>query len=428
MRGSEVSRLTRYRCPVSSPRVPGGVVHKLPGDLREALIANATALDAWKDITLWPATSSSAGVEDAKQETTRSAAFAGPGRSWRKASVGPVAGRGASTASARADRSRVTEPAPAFGMIAIEEDQGMGGAAYSIRNIQSSKKITVAATGKDPATGKMKTEGVHHYLVKGPVAVMVTTTAAELEGETASRFLFLTIDESSKMTAAIHRKQREADTLEGLMNRTRANRDKGSTTPPKAAQAPCRGQSVYKVSLLPRRVFKPPQRPQEVPGPHPDNRISFPVSAGDKKAAVEGKEVEYIEVTLDDIDKANHLAHQVLGQCLDELAPPSRTLLTLIYNMVKAETDKTNEPIDQYSFNRRHIRERTGWTDWQIKAHIKQLEEMEYLHVRVGAQGKQYSYALNYKGEGIDGGRCYLNLTPVCEIKRLADLEGKTGG
>ena len=31
--------------------MPGGVVHKLPADLRKALIANGTALDAWKDIT-----------------------------------------------------------------------------------------------------------------------------------------------------------------------------------------------------------------------------------------------------------------------------------------------------------------------------------------------------------------------------------------
>lgn len=38
-------------------------------------------------------------------------------------------------------------------ILAIEEEEGMGGAAYSIRNIQSSKKITVAATGKDPGTG-----------------------------------------------------------------------------------------------------------------------------------------------------------------------------------------------------------------------------------------------------------------------------------
>jgi uncharacterized protein YdeI (YjbR/CyaY-like superfamily) len=36
---------------VNSQRVPGGVVHKLPADLRKALGANPTALDAWKDIT-----------------------------------------------------------------------------------------------------------------------------------------------------------------------------------------------------------------------------------------------------------------------------------------------------------------------------------------------------------------------------------------
>jgi DNA primase len=42
-------------------------------------------------------------------------------------------------------------------ILAIEEAEGMGGAAYSIRTIQSAKKITVAATGKD-ANGRMKTE------------------------------------------------------------------------------------------------------------------------------------------------------------------------------------------------------------------------------------------------------------------------------
>ena len=104
-------------------------------------------------------------------------------------------------------------------ILAIEEEVGMGGAAYSIRNIQSSKKITVAATGKDAASGKMKTE---EYTVKGPVAVMITTTAAELEGETASRFLFLTIDESAQMTEAIHQTQRQAETLEGLVKKKRS--------------------------------------------------------------------------------------------------------------------------------------------------------------------------------------------------------------
>jgi DNA primase len=65
------------------------------------------------------------------------------------------------------------------------------------------------------------------------------------------------------------------------------------------------------------------------------------------------------------------------------------------------------------------IREHLGWTDWQIRAHIRQLEELEYLHIRMGAKGKEYSYALNYRGGGEEGGRCYLNLTPVDEIKKL---------
>jgi hypothetical protein len=60
-----------YPGAVSGPRVPGGVVHKLPADLRRALIANATALDAWKDITPLARNEFICWVEDAKQDTTR---------------------------------------------------------------------------------------------------------------------------------------------------------------------------------------------------------------------------------------------------------------------------------------------------------------------------------------------------------------------
>jgi hypothetical protein len=51
--------------------VPGGVVHELPADLREALLAHATALDAWNDITPLARNEFICWVEDAKQDTTR---------------------------------------------------------------------------------------------------------------------------------------------------------------------------------------------------------------------------------------------------------------------------------------------------------------------------------------------------------------------
>jgi hypothetical protein len=85
--------------------------------------------------------------------------------------------------------------------------------------------------------------------------------------------------------------------------------------------------------------------------------------------------------------------------------------------MVKAMAAEKQCPANEVYFTRRQIREHTGWNDWQIKAHIKQLEELEYLYVRIGSRGKEYSYAMNYKGQGEDDSRFYLNLTTVAQIK-----------
>ena len=49
----------------------GGVVHKLPNDLRQALETNTTALEAWNDITPLARNEFICWVEDAKQGTTR---------------------------------------------------------------------------------------------------------------------------------------------------------------------------------------------------------------------------------------------------------------------------------------------------------------------------------------------------------------------
>ncbi len=307
-------------------------------------------------------------------------------------------------------------------ILAIEEDVGMGGAAYSIRNIQSSGKITVATTGKDPGTGKMKTED---YTVKGPVAVMLTTTAADLDQETASRFVFLSIDESPAMTAAIHKKQRELRTLKGLVQKTKT-------------------KNIIKKHQNAQRLLKPiavvndftpflsyPSQSLVIRRDHEKylgliDAIAFlhQHQREVKTMEIDNKNVQYIEVTLDDIDKANCIANEVLGQSLDELARPSRTLLNSIYKMVKKTTKANQIPVEDVFFTRREIREYMDWSDWQIKTHIKQLEEMEYLYIRMGSRGKEYAYVLNYKGQGEDNNKFFLNLTPVEEIKKLMNKEG----
>lgn len=308
-------------------------------------------------------------------------------------------------------------------ILAIEEAEGMGGAAYSIRNIQSAKKITVAATGKDPGTGKMKTE---EYTVRGPVCVMITTTATAIDQETASRFIFLTIDESSEMTQAIHTVQRKAESLEGLI------RDKKQ-------EVVTRKHHAAQRILKPLAVVNPYAEYLSYPSHSLRSRRDHKKYLGliraiaflhqyqrtIKTVKVAGESVEYIEVALDDIETANKLASEVLGQSMDELAKPSRTLLSQIFEMVKELADEKERSLEEVTFSRRMIREYTNWTDWQVKSHIKQLEDLEYLFARIGSKGKEYSYVLNYQGQAEDNEqqKCYLDLTSVAEIKKK--LEGK---
>jgi DNA primase len=299
-------------------------------------------------------------------------------------------------------------------LLAIEEEHGARDASYSIRNIQSSKYLSIAATGKDPATGKLRTE---EYKVKGPVSLMITTTEVELDYETANRFITLTIDESKEMTERILQKQRERQTLAGLLKKVETER------------ITKRHHNAQRL-LRPLRVINPYAElltyPAETLRARRDNMkylglilaIAFlrQYQREIKTVQDNGDLLQYIEVILDDIEKANTLAAEILGRTLDELAPPSRLLLKMIREMVEARC-KDIEP-KNYHFNRRDIREWTRWSDSQIKRHIQQLEDLEYLYSVAGKKGKEYVYELLYPGGGEDGKPFLMGLTSIEELKK----------
>ena len=87
--------------------MPGGVVHKLPADLRDALIGNSPALVAWKDITPLARNEFICWVEDAKQEKTRERRIRRTQEELEEGMRGRAAGRAASTASAPASNGRI---------------------------------------------------------------------------------------------------------------------------------------------------------------------------------------------------------------------------------------------------------------------------------------------------------------------------------
>ena len=64
------------------------------------------------------------------------------------------------------------------------EEEGASRASYALKVLQSEGSLTIASTGKDPATGKLVT---HQYRVEGPVMMFLTTTAIQLDEELAGK-------------------------------------------------------------------------------------------------------------------------------------------------------------------------------------------------------------------------------------------------
>ena len=82
---------------------------------------------------------------------------------------------------------------------------------------------------------------------------------------------------------------------------------------------------------------------------------------------VGGQAIVYVESTIGDIEVANRLAHAVLGQSLDELAPQTRRLLVAVHDHVTAKAADLAVDVSLIRFTRRQLREALGWGDTQLK-------------------------------------------------------------
>jgi hypothetical protein len=94
--------------------------------------------------------------------------------------------------------------------------------------------------------------------------------------------------------------------------------------------------------------------------------------------------------------------------------------------MVDERARREDKERREVRFTRRDIRTYTRWSDNQVRAHIWQLVEMEYLLVVSGSQGRRYQYELLYDGEGEDGTSFLVGITNIEELKRKAKKLGLT--
>ena len=273
-------------------------------------------------------------------------------------------------------------------ILAVVEEAGAEKASYALKLLQSEGELTIASTGKDPATGKMVTQEYH---VEGPVMIFLTTTAIDLDEELQNRCLTLAVDESAEQTGRIHRLQRERRTLAGLI--ARAERQ---DVLKKLRNAQRLLQTVdvlnpYAPSLTFATARTRNRRDHEkyltlidaIALLHQHQRETRTLPSGQR----------FIEVTLEDIALANELAPEILGRSLDELPPQTRRLLNYIRELVKQQR-KSNGAKAASTFSRKEIRDLCGWSLTQVSVHLERLVALEYLALRHGRLGSAFVYEI----------------------------------
>jgi DNA primase len=282
-------------------------------------------------------------------------------------------------------------------ILAIAEEEGVRQAAYALKVLQSQGELTIASTGKDPATGMLVTQ---QYRVEGPVMLFLTTTAIDVDEELVNRCLVLTINESREQTRRILARQRSGRTLAGLVATSDA-------------------EAIRKLHQNAQRLL----RPLAVVNPYAeeltflDDRTRMRRDHAKYLTLIEaitllrqhqrdikalrqgGAVIEYIEVTLEDIALTNRLAHEVLGRSLDELPPQTRRVLGLIESLVTDRMQHSAILRADVRFSRRELRNRCGMSDAAIRVHLERLVAMEYVRLVTGKNGQRFEYELLFDGD-----------------------------
>jgi DNA primase len=261
-------------------------------------------------------------------------------------------------------------------LVIVEERYGSMEADYSIRVLQSRKKLIAAAPVKDPQTGNMRTKV---FTVEARAAFIEATTASSVNHENATRCFELQMDETEEQTKRIHERQRLLRTGRGLELRREAE-------------------------AITRRHWNAQRLLESLPVVIPfADRLSFP-SSWMRTRRDHARFLNLIEVSaflhqhqrertpdgaivasLADYEAAYALAGEVLRETLTDVKRPLREALQSIQSLsAKGEGSVT----------RREIREALQTPDSTVRNWLSELVSLEYLEAEGGGLGKTTRYRL----------------------------------
>ncbi len=280
-------------------------------------------------------------------------------------------------------------------LLVIDERAGGEDADYSIRSLQTRKKLTLAAPIKDPSSGKIRTTT---FEVNGPVALMESTTQATINAENANRCFELYLDESEVQTRRIHEAQR------------RAYGPRGWAADAERERIVARHRNAQRL-LRPLRVSIPFAEKIRFPATwlrtRRDHERFLALVAmraflyqHQRPARRDEAGREYIEATVEDYAEAYQLAHAVLASTLQDLSKPGQDLVSELRSFVAHAAVAKKVPATEVSFTRRDLRDALRWPDHKLRDTVKELVDLEEVEVVAGRNGAKFVYRLAAQRHG----------------------------
>ena len=278
-------------------------------------------------------------------------------------------------------------------VLAIVEEEGASRAAYALKLLQSEGALTIASTGKDPATGRLVT---HQYRVEGPVMIFLTTTAIDLDEELLNRCLVLTVNEDREQT------QRHPSPAARAADARRPARPRGARGDPEGAsqcaapvEAAVRGQSLRPRADVSGQPDAHAPRSWQVPDTDPRHRAAAPASAaGEDRGAWRPDDYlhrsharRYRDGEPPGARSVGPLARRTAAADAPVCCSPSTKRLHANAQRLKMERA-------DFRFSRRDVRAWSQWGNTVLKKHLGRLEDLEYLLAHRGGRGQSFVYEL----------------------------------
>lgn len=272
-------------------------------------------------------------------------------------------------------------------VVIIDERSGSEEAELALRSLMSRGKLSHATVSKDDK-GNNKATFVE---VDGPATMWDSTTVKPSE-DNRSRVFELFMDESENQTRKIHHLQRLRVTREGQKRISNKEdiRDLHHNIQrllkPIAVVIPFEKKLVFPAQFM--RARRDHDRVLQL--------IINVALLHQMQREIKVDEVgEYIEATIEDYEVVYDLIKDVLENSYAHINRDSRDLLSLLFKEVSVLAEEVSIKWNDYLFNRRQVREWTGWSDFKVRACMRELVRMEYVYSQNTDRGRGgYRYRL----------------------------------